>query len=386
MPARRDFERHLEREELASVYAIVSAESLLVSEAVRLLRGRVLIQAPDFNRDEFRAGEVPTERVVDAAATLPMMASRRWVLMSDLQRLKAKDQAPLVAYLDKPAKTSVLCLAGSELDQRTKLGQKLAGMNALFVLEPPRPNELPAWIDKRARARKLAIEPDATRLLADLLGADLGGLDMALEKLATYAAGEKVTSEHVEAAVAPTKVDSIFKLTDAIGLRDLSRASLQLRNMLAGGENALLILSMMARQLRQLLLVKELGAARLSPPELASRIGVRPFLIDSLQAQAKRYSEAELCAALAAVTRADVRLKSSKLPHREGRAVDFPSGRQRRDRLVRPSRARRPGPSPAHRRRLSSSARGTCHPRSRAARSATCRHGSGPPGPGWRQR
>jgi DNA polymerase III subunit delta len=313
MPARRDLDRHLEREELLSVYAIVSAEPLLVAEAIHLLRSRVLTQAPDFNRDEFRAGEVPTERVVDAATTLPMMASCRWVLMRDVQRLKAKDQAPLVAYLDKPAKTSVLCLSGSELDQRTKLGQRLASMHALFVLEPPRPSELPAWIDRRARARSLAIEPDASRLLADLLGADLGGLDMALEKLSTYAAGERVTADHVEAAVAPTKIDNVFKLTDAIGARDLLKASLQLRNMLAGGENALLILSMMARQLRQLLLAKELGADRLSPPELASRIGVRPFLIDSLLAQTKRYSAAELCAAIEALARADVRLKSSKL-------------------------------------------------------------------------
>ena len=313
MPARKDFERHLQRDEILSVYAVVSAEPLLVAEAVRELRSRVLTQAADFNRDEFRAGEVAVERVVDAATTMPMMASRRWVLLSDLQRLKAKDQAPLLAYLDKPSTTSVLCLSGSEIDQRTKLGQKLTASAALFILEPPRPNELGAWIDRRARQRKLAIDPDASRLLADLLGADLGGLDMALEKLAAYTAGKGITAEDVEAAVAPTKVDSIFKLTDAIGNRDLARASLQLRNVLAGGDNALLILSMIARQLRQLLLAKELHEQRVAPADMASRIGVRPFLVDLLQAQAKRYTTPELCGAIDAATRADVRLKSSKL-------------------------------------------------------------------------
>jgi len=47
---------------------------------------------------------------------------------------------------------------------------------------------------------------------------------------------------------------------------------------------------------------------------MAKRAGVAPFLVDSLTRQSEQYSESELCHALAAASRADVRLKSSRLP------------------------------------------------------------------------
>ncbi|MBI5507566.1 MAG: DNA polymerase III subunit delta [Deltaproteobacteria bacterium] len=313
MPPRQDFDRALQSSELGAVYALVSAEPLLLSEAVVGIRDRVLKAASDFNRDEFRAGEVAVERVLDAATTLPMMAARRYVLFSDLQRLKTKDLAPLIAYLEKPAPTSVLVLTATELDMRTKLAAKLAAQGFLFLLEPPRPGALASWLATRARRLQLTLEPDAGRLLVDLLGADLGGLDMALGKLAAYTGGGAITSEAVEATVAPTKVDTIFKLTDALGARDLTRASLQLRNILVSGESAILVLSMITRQLRQLLLLKELAPSGRAGPDVASRLGVRPFVLDSLFAQGKRYDQAELFAALFAAHRADIRLRSSKL-------------------------------------------------------------------------
>jgi DNA polymerase-3 subunit delta len=314
MPPRKDFARHLQNQDPLPVYALVSSEPILLAEAVAALRGRVLGRASDFNRDEFRAGEQPVERVLEAATTLPMMAAQRWVLLTDLHKLKANDHPAVISYLDRPSPSTVLCLAGAKLDQRTKLGQKLLSATALFALEPPRPQDLPHWLESRARRRGIAVAPDAAQLLADLLGADLGALDMAIDKLATYAGEDApITSDHVEALVAPTRVDRIFKLTDAIGARDLSRASLQLRNALGGGESALMVLAMIARQLRHLLQVKELHARGERAGDIAREVGIRPFLVDALANQARRYQTSELCAALGAVSRADVRLKSSRL-------------------------------------------------------------------------
>jgi len=314
MPPRKDFARHLQRQDPLPVYALVSSEPILLTEAIATLRARVLTQAADFNRDEFRAGETAVERVIEAATTLPMMAPARWVYFYDVHRLKAKEHPALISYLKRPSPSTVLCLAGTKIDQRTKLGQTLLSASALFALEPPRPQDLPDWLERRARHRKLAIEPDAAQLLTDLIGMDLGALDMAVDKLATFAGADTaITSDHVETLVAPTRVDRIFKLTDAIGARDLSRASLQLRNALGGGESALMVLAMIARQLRHLLQVKELRAEGVPKGDIAKRVGIRPFLVDALANQARRYEATELCTALDAVSRTDVRLKSSRL-------------------------------------------------------------------------
>lgn len=47
--------------------------------------------------------------------------------------------------------------------------------------------------------------------------------------------------------------------------------------------------------------------------DIAKRVGIQPFLIDALANQARRYDAGELCCALDAVSRADVRIKSSRL-------------------------------------------------------------------------
>jgi DNA polymerase-3 subunit delta len=314
MPARKDLDRHLEKEPLLPFYAFVGAEPVLVFEAVVALRKKVLTKAAQLNRDEFRAGDAEISAVLAAAQTLPMMAPLRWVHLSDISRLKAPEQAELCAYLDKPCAKSVLCLSGDKLDQRTKLALRLIEAKALFVLEPPKQRALAAWIFERAEKRGFKIGRDACQLLADLIGAEIGPLDRALEKLSLYAGESKViSSEDVEIGVASTRAHSIFELTDAIGQRDLARALILTRAALSGGENALMLLSMIVRQLRHLLRTQELLGRDASDAEIASQLGVPPFLVQALRNQATRYEPAELMTALTEAGRADRRLKSSRL-------------------------------------------------------------------------
>lgn len=312
------FERHLaalrKGEHPLPCYAVVSSESVLVSEAVADLRKLVLKRAPDFNRDEFRAGEAALGNVIEAAKTLPMMADRRWVHVADFHRLKAKDQQVLLAYLEQPSPQSVLCLSGSKLDGRTKLGKRLAKSGGAFTLEPPRQQALASWLQARAKRAGSVLEVGAAELLADLIGPDVGILDRTLEMLALYAGGgQPIDSEHIEATVAPVRVHSIFELTDAIGARDLTKASALLRNALGGGESGLMVLAMMTRQFRHLLQFRTLRALGKTPGEIAQALGIRPFVVQALGRQAQRYQNKELVRAIVAASRADIRLKSTRL-------------------------------------------------------------------------
>ncbi|MEZ0312820.1 MAG: DNA polymerase III subunit delta [Myxococcota bacterium] len=315
MPARSDFDRYI-KDPNEPVVALVGTDTLLLRDAIDVLRAKTLTRAPDFNRDEMRAGETTIERVLDAARTMPMMAEKRWVHLSAIDKLKVEAQAAVLAYLEAPSPTTVLCLSGEKIDQRTKLGSRLAKDGRLFAFEPPRQNELAQWVARRAARHQTKIDPDAAQLLADLIGIELGSLDMALSKLAVYAGADTaITAEHVEQLVAPTRVHSIFELTDAIGARDAAKASGLLRNALDGGENGLMVLGMIARQFRQLIGVKEMLDEGARNNDLASELGIRPFLVDALKAQSRRYSKRELEEALLAVQRTDVKLKSSRLAH-----------------------------------------------------------------------
>jgi DNA polymerase III subunit delta len=236
------------------------------------------------------------------------------VHLCDVHKVSAKDQPALVAYVEKPSPTTVLVLSGDKLDGRTKLGQVLNKAGAVYTFEAPKQHELPSFVAQRARRRGLKLEPEAARLIADLVGNEVGSIDRSLEKLSVYAGeGQPITADDVEELVAPTRVHSIFDLTDAIGTRDLGKASLLLRNAVAGGESGLPILAMITRQFRLLLQVKAAQTRGVAARDLASELGIKPFLVDQLVHQARRYEERELYGALDASLRADVRMKSTRL-------------------------------------------------------------------------
>ena len=182
----------------------------------------------------------------------------------------------------------------------------------MFVLEPPKAAMLPQWLIKRAAADHVTLQGEAAALLVELCGQDLGVLTHALTKVILHAGVDtEVSAEHVAEAVASTRIASIFSLTDAVGQRNWGEASLLLRNILGGGESPLVVLTMLTRQLRQLLQVKIFQQCMGNTRHLAESLGVRPFVADLLQAQARHYDMQQLQRALAAASATDVKLKSS---------------------------------------------------------------------------
>lgn len=323
---RTDLISHLERDTphgFLPVYAVVGSDALLRDEGVQQLRVRVLGDSlADFNEDTLTVGEAPIERVLEAARTLPCFAPRRFVLLTRIHKLDAKGLAALATYVASPVRSTVLCVSGEKLDQRTSCAKAIVQSGGYFSVEPPRPHALAGWLVQRASARGLRLEPQAAQLLIDLIGGtDVGSLDMAMQKAALYAGGDgqqaslPITLSDVEETVAPTRVHSIFELTDAIGQRDLAHASLLLRQALDGGDNALLVLAMITRQIRQLIHLKALQKRDATEQMIIRDMGIRPFLLKPLIDQAARYQEHELYAALLAAGTADRTLKSSRLDH-----------------------------------------------------------------------
>ena len=86
-----------------------------------------------------------------------------------------------------------------------------------------------------------------------------------------------------------------------------------LRNALDGGENGLMILAMVARQLRLLLRTKKLKSAGVARQNFARELRIPPFMVDALTGQSERYGERELCLGIESASKADILIKSSRL-------------------------------------------------------------------------
>ena len=300
------------------IYVFHSEHPILIERAVSELRDAVVPPAArGFNYDVVE-GNPKASQIVALAQTLPMMAASRMVFVRDLSLLPADEGETLLDYVAKANPSTVIVALASKLDKRLKLFAQLSKKGYLHVLEAPR--QLGAWVRDEAKTRNVKMDAAAVQRLVDAVGSDLSRLALTIEQLGLYTAGKPVTSDDVDELVADTRERSVFELTDAIGAADRARALAAVAALCDQRESAVGVVVMLARHIRQLSLLHHMRASQTPRGEWASRIGVPPFVVDKLIAQARSYTPAALAAAtrrLAAADRAlkgDITLTSASSP------------------------------------------------------------------------
>ncbi|GAC1398804.1 MAG: hypothetical protein NVSMB52_12380 [Chloroflexota bacterium] len=260
-------------------------------------------------RDTFNAADVvalhgpsvPLPTLSVACLTAGLFDPERLVVVHDLQdRLKnvKKDSTEweeLTRILGSVAPTTTLILVspGMAADHTLVYLARSIGAQVKAYMTPRR-QELPRWIMSRAKNHGTSIDGDAADLLADLAGANPVLLDSELEKLATYAGGERrITQLMVDTLVGAVPQDSIFKLVDAIAVGDKPLAFRLLHTQLEVAssnpiEAALYLIRMLARQMRILLRIRLGQEGGKTTSRLTSDLNLPRYHADKYFQQARR--------------------------------------------------------------------------------------------------
>jgi DNA polymerase-3 subunit delta len=292
---------------LDPMYVLHSEHPILIERALSAIREAVVPPAArGFNYDIVE-GKPSGARIVALAQTLPMMAQRRLIYVRDFAALPADDGEAILSYLAKPNPSTVIVGVASKIDKRIKLYAQLSRKGILHTLEAPR--QLAPWVRGEARAQGVALDGAAVTRLIDAVGDDLSRLALTVEQLGLYAGGRPVTADDVDELVADTRERTVFELTDAIGAADRPRALAAVAALCDQRESAVGVVVMLARHIRQLAMVYQLRETNVPRPSWASQLGVPPFVVDKLTAQARSYSPAALAVATQRLANADRALK-----------------------------------------------------------------------------
>lgn len=292
---------------LQPVYIVSSEHPLLIDRALAAVREAAVPPAMRAWNYDVVEGKVSATRLLATCQTLPMMGAHRMVYVRDLAPTPADELAALVPYLDAPSPSTVLFAVTSKLDKRIKFYAAASKKGCLHVLEAPR--QVDGWIRAEAADRGVRLAGPAINRLADAVGNDLSRLALCLEQLALYAGGREVTADDVDDLVADTRERTVFELTDAIGAADLRRALVAVDSLTEQRQSAIGVLVMLARHVRQMGLVHVARAEGAGPRDLPAVLGVPPFIVDKLTAQARRYQPAALARATELIATADWALK-----------------------------------------------------------------------------
>jgi DNA polymerase-3 subunit delta len=271
---------------------------------------------------------VPDELLAHATA-VPFLAANRLVIvdgllraLGEVKRGRAKKKSdvddPLAGWrqaatvLADPAtmpETTTLVFVEAELAKSNAAFTIFAPLAKTVEFNPLSGNELAAWVKNTAKREKIKLTEGAAKSLVDLIGGDLWALSNELKKLDTYAAGEAVGEAAVAELVPAAHETKFWDVADAVIAGDERRALTSLRRLLVDGYPPQVIMSMIVKQYRQLLLVKDLRDRRVGRDETARASGVPGFKLDAVSATAQRYSWPRLREAYGKLIESDLSVK-----------------------------------------------------------------------------
>lgn len=316
---------------------LAGSEGYLVDRALELLKTTLLDpNTAAFNYESLQATELSPASVIGKARTLPMFAAMRLIVVRDAGEWKADEANFFLPYIENPNPQTCLCLISASLDQRTKLATAWKKRGLLLKLDPPTDRQLPAFIRAESTRLHIKLGPGVVDRLVDDMGPNLQQLHQTLWQLSCFVSGrDTVTIEDVDAVVTSTKQHSVFALIDALGQKNRATSLRRLNELLATKEPALKILSLIVRQIR--LLWRTCGLLHKNtsthPAQIASQLGVAPFLAGKLLDQAKLFTLQDIEQLHEQAYQTDRLLKQSKIEdvhHLENLVLQFCPAQARR--------------------------------------------------------
>jgi DNA polymerase-3 subunit delta len=281
--------------ELKPVYLITGADRPKIHRALRRLRDRIGDDAVEL----LSASDTSGEDAVAACNALGLLGGgQRLVIVEEVDRWKAADTKSVTAYLTSPAPDTVLALVAGEMKKDSALAKACAKAGDVLVYDVPK-RRVPEWVTKQFADRGVSVDPEAVRLLVDVVGENPEELATEVDKVATWAGGETVGVHDVEQLASGCAEVPGYELTDAWGRRDLAGALAACQTLLERSGDPV------SRTVPALigLLVGHVGRVRdcqvlaeegLSPREAAARLKRHPFYVEKLFAQARNFGPDEL--------------------------------------------------------------------------------------------
>jgi len=298
-----------------SFYLVLGPERYLCQQAIELIKCEILNpEAEAFDSCAYSAKDTTVERIFETANTFPMLSNRRFILVSDLEKLPESEHEKLIKNLESLLPSSMVLLVAGELDHRKKLFRAIRDKGCIIEFASLKGTALNRWVSDFVRNSGYRISSKTTGRIADLVGADLQSLAGELEKLFLFAGKEKeITNAAVDDLVRSSRQHGIFELIDAIGMQDRAGALVSLSNLLVMGEYPPLIVAMMARHSRQVLILKECLQKKMSGREAGKAAQIPPFLLDKFMNQARSMKTEMVHRMHTGLNDIDRRLKSSSV-------------------------------------------------------------------------
>jgi len=319
-----------QKAEIYPVYLLYGPEDYLIDLEIQRLLERTLSQKERGLNFHLFSGEGHSgKEIVQTAQTIPMFSRYRFVLVSEADRMDEEKMEELLKYIQNPSPTTCFVLCGQTIGLWRKHRGAIEKVGRVIECLRLKGSALVSWVKNRMAEKGKRLSEDAADYLVEVVGDHLHDLENALEK-AFLVVGQKRTAElsDVEGVASEVKVSTVFDLMDAIGHQDLEKALGILGKAMASktilfkkeegpskkmDDPVPLLLSMMAKQYRNIWRVKEVISQQEEAGEIAKQLGMSPWNVKKLIDQGRHFTETSLRQGILKCHQIDLSIKRGRL-------------------------------------------------------------------------
>lgn len=325
----KDLIKELKQGIVKSLYLFTGDEQLMIRQAVDLLKQQMVDpEYADFNLVWVDGEESPPEKLFGAIETLPFFQDRKLVIVKDApyfkstqDKLSDSQRERLEALLSNPAEDTVLVFLAPQTDKRKRVSKALIAKGQWVSFDKLDRPDFEKWLARQADSAGMKLPPTELKYLMEVSGyldknSELTLLDFSsnLERLFGYAGqASTVSRSHIDAIFEKPLEYNIFMMVDHIADSNVSQALSMLRELQQDGEAEIKILFMIARHFRILLRIHLNREAGVHEKEMASKVGVPPFLVKKYIAQVNRIGFKDIKKALEQILESDRAMKTGRI-------------------------------------------------------------------------
>lgn len=295
------------------IYLLYGEERYLRRQYTDRLKKALCGEDDSMNTHFYEGKDVPVGEIIDLAETLPFLAARRVIFISNSGLFKSGGEK-MAEYLTAPNETTFFVFTENEVDKRSKLFKTVQTNGYVSEFAVQDENTLKRWVAGILNKEGKKITENTVQLFLTKTGTDMENIRMELEKLLCYCMNRDVITEDDVNTICTNRINNhIFDMINAIADGQTGKALQLYYDLLALREPPMRILFLIARQYNQLLQVKELKSRGYDNKTIGSKIGVPPFVAGKYVAQASRFKSADLRLAVTQCVEAEEAVKTGHM-------------------------------------------------------------------------
>ena len=306
------------------IYLIYGEDSLSVEEMLASLRADAgADELYDVSTTTLDGASVSFAELEAAWSTIPFLADRRTVmvrgLLARMERGRGgstrsggidEEWADIGERIAHIPESTELIFVDAAVNRGNPLLRAIRPLAQVHEFRLPSVREMPGWVRQRADRLGAAIEPSAISALVDAIGNDTRLIDMELQKLALYRSDGMIRRQDVEAMVSYVREANIFAAVDAT-LEGRAGIALRLvHQLLDAGRPPTYLITMLARQMRFLIVAKDMKARGFQQDEIGRKLAISGYPLTKTMQQEGRFDAVRLVEIHRRLIEADLSIKT----------------------------------------------------------------------------